>query len=131
MTQRTEPLSANEIGRRRALARFGLDLPAASPAPATSREWAKLVPDFAVSRDIGTLEKLPPALRLMAEEHVLQRREVDRLMLECDAMHARIAAEGAVPELVEAYAKVRDEFEDAVERFAAHREELARRLNAS
>lgn len=134
MMQNLSPsLTANEIGRRNALKRFGYgSLEATVSAEALETEWALLLSDFQLAgRSTPPLSGMSPALRTLADEHVGQRRAVDQLMLLCDQAHARIAASGAHPDLVEAYAVVRDRFEEAVEEFAAHREVLARALTSA
>jgi hypothetical protein len=132
MTNGTIP-SENETGRRTALERFGYGrLEVKVSDEELEREWALLLPDFSSpAAPAARLAALPPHLRKLAAEHVRQRRAADRLMLQCDEAHARIATEGARPELVEAYAVVRDSFEQAVEDFAAHRELLAKVFSSS
>jgi hypothetical protein len=126
-------LTANEIGRRKALERFGYgQLDARISEDELEREWALLLPDFSIPKArMVQLRAMAPGLRALAQDHVQQRRAVDRLMLECDEAHKRIADAGAQPELVEAYTQVRDHFEEAVENFAAHRETLANALSAA
>lgn len=133
MTDNLSSLTANEIGRRNALKRFGYgQVEAKASGEALEREWALLLPDFSLPQaPTLPLSAMSPPLRQLAEEHVRQRRAVDQLMHVCDQAHARIAASGAQPQLVEAYAVVRDQFEEAVEHFAAHRDVLAKALTSA
>ncbi len=123
--------SENETRRQVALEKFGYQQAGASTSDEElQREWALLLQDFPVeARQGGELADLAPDVRDLAAEHVRQRRETDRLFLECERAHLRIAAEGARPDLVEAYAVVRDGFEQAVEDFSAHRELLTKALS--
>lgn len=123
---------ANEAGRRRALERFGYsDAPAQPAAAALEHEWALLAPGFAPWLAGSTLAGLSAEQRALAAERVRQRRELDALMRDCDQAHAQIAAGGARPELVEAYATARDRFEEAVEAFAESAEAMAARFRAA
>lgn len=132
MTDTLSSLTANEIGRRNALERFGYgQVDAEASGEGLEREWAMLLPDFLPQAPALPLSAMSPPLRQLAEEHVRQRRAVDQLMHVCDQAHARIAAAGAQPQLVEAYAVVRDQFEEAVEQFAAHRDVLAKALTSA
>lgn len=132
MNETPSRLTANEIGRRDALKRFGYgQAEAQAPGEALEREWALLLTDFLPGEPALPLSAMSPELRHLAEEHVRQRREVDQLMHVCDQAHSRIAAAGTRPDLVEAYAVARDQFEEAVERFAAHRDALAKALTSA
>jgi hypothetical protein len=132
MTDTVSTLTANEIGRRDALKRFGYGQAATTVSgEALEREWALLAPDFLAQALVMPLSAMQPALRRLAEEHVRRRRVVDQLMQVCDVAHARIAGAGARPDLVEAYAVARDEFEEAVEYFAAHCGVLAKALTSA
>lgn len=132
MTDTLSSLTVNEIGRRNALERFGYgQVDPEVFGEGLEREWAMLLPDFLPQAPALPLSAMSPPLRQLAEEHVQQRRAVDQLMHVCDQAHARIAAAGAQPELVEAYSVVRDQFEEAVEQFAALRDVLAKALTSA
>jgi len=124
---------ANEAGRRKALERFGYaSLEQQISEQQLEREWSLLLPDFLA--DVGDLQSpawraLTASQRLLAMEHVLQRRALDGMMNACDAAHQNIAAGGMKPELLEAYAIVRDQFEEAVDAFTLHRDRIALAMN--
>jgi hypothetical protein len=132
MTTVGSNVAANESGRREALRRFGYsETPARDPGEEYAREWALLAPGIAPWLAEVPLGALTEAQRDLAVDRVLQRRNLDELMRACDLAHARIAACGATAELVEAYASVRDRFEEAVEKFTATTETLAARFRNS
>lgn len=125
-------LSSNESGRRKALRRFGYeDVPAGDASGEFEREWMLLAPGIAPWLASVPFTELTPLQRSLAIERVRERRELDELMRACDRAHARIAACGARPDLVESYASVRDRFEEAVEAFTATAETLASRFRRS
>lgn len=125
---------ANEAGRRKALERFGYaNQPPQISQQELEREWSLLLPDFRMQggAQMGALSALGETQRALALEHVLQRRALDRLMNACDAAHQRLAAGGMAQDLLDAYGAVRDEFEQAVEMFATHRDLVAEVLGGT
>lgn len=122
-----QPPVANEQGRRLQLARFGYtaDHDAQDAAPCDA-EWAILKGDFLTLKRsrVPDLGDLPDPARRQAEAYVAHRRQLDRLMEACDAVHLAIRDRGADADLVEHYAEVRDAYEDAVEAFGERRIEL-------
>ncbi len=119
----------NEAGRRQALRRFGyVDASRADEGGDLEHEWRLLAPGIDPALAGVSLSRLDPSKQALALERVRQRRELDRMMEACDQAHASIAEGGAGPDLVEAYTRLRDRFEDAVEAFMASGETLAVRL---
>lgn len=122
---------ANEQGRRVQLARFGYVAGQGVPDDgAVDAEWRILKADFTTlaQPDIPDLADLSADVRQMVEEHIMSRRQLDRLMEACDAVHLSIRDRGADAELVEIYAEARDAYEDAVEAFGERRVQLAKAL---
>ncbi len=125
----TRPSLFNEAGRRQALKRFGYaDVPPADDETGLEHEWRLLAPGIDPALADVPLSRFEPSKQALAIDRVRQRRELDRMMEACDHAHASIAERGAGPDLVEAYTRLRDRFEDAVEAFMASGETLAARL---
>lgn len=94
-------------------------------------EWARIEGDFRPSqrqrlRDM-LLAGAAPASCLV--RYVQQRASLDALVENCDLVHARIAGEGASPELVELYARARDRYEEAVEILGGFRQDVQAALD--
>jgi hypothetical protein len=94
-------------------------------------EWARIEGDFQPSQRQRLRDTLfaggAPDARLA--RYVQQRASLDALVENCDRVHARIAAVGTSPELVELYAQARDRYEDAVELLGAFREDVQAALD--
>jgi len=123
----------------RRLSRYGYAGPDGAPADAGAAadwpaEWARLKGDFAPAggggavADLGALAE--PA-RAVAMAYLRLRVEADALLARCEDAHRDILARGITPDRVEAYAAVRDAYEDKVEAFGAARAALAGLLAAS
>lgn len=126
-----QPPLANEQGRRFQLGRFGYSADRnALEAPSPDAEWLILKADFLTSerRHVPDLSDFPADIRLIAEEHIANRRQLDLLMEACDAAHLTIRDRGADADLVERYAEARDAYEDAVEMFGEGRVRLEKAL---
>ncbi|WP_439669870.1 hypothetical protein DAMDJJ_24025 [Cupriavidus necator] len=124
----------NEHGRRQQLARFGYRADAQTQVPlAFDAEWSRLQADFpcAPGCHVPTYAALDTAAAQLARQYMRDRIQLDRLLNQCDAIHADIVALGPHPDIIERYASARDAFEDAVERFGALRGQLQLALAAA
>lgn len=116
----------NAPGRKQALKRFGYQAsPPGDRLEDMAHEWDLLAPGIHPALADIPLGQLSESKLALAVQRVRDRRQLDRMMEECDRAHARIAEGGAGPDLVEAYTILRDRFEDAVEEFLASGAELA------
>jgi len=92
--------------------------------------WQRLKGDFAdlAHPEVPDLQALAPAARAEAKRYVTLKLEADRLLAECTRMHAEILAQGIVPERIEAYSRIRDDYEDMVMAFGEARATLTELL---
>jgi hypothetical protein len=91
--------------------------------------WRKLRGDFEHAAE-QELAALPPATKAAAEHYLACKRKSDRLLTACETAHAEILERGLDRERSEAYAIVRDAYEDSVEAFGTAGAEVARSLKA-
>ncbi|MGH6696962.1 hypothetical protein [Sphingopyxis sp.] len=123
-------IAANELGRRENLRRFGYRLSTEAQRDSGAGLWDLLHSDFHFpSGRAPELDALSGPVRTAAEHYAAHLSELDDLMDACDAIHARILADGPEADLVEVYVEARDAYEDAVERFGELRRAVQERLD--
>lgn len=105
---------------RRVLARFGYH-PAAIIEDRAAM-WSRLMGDFPRAPAWDALDE--PA-RAAAHDYMRLRRESDRLLEACEALHREMLKDGITTARVERYAEAREAYEEHVEAFGAARERLA------
>jgi hypothetical protein len=97
------------------LRRFGYT-PFGDAAPDWAGMWELLKGDFATLRRpyVPAYAGMTPWPQEGARIYMRRRLLADRLFEECQALYARVHAEGINTELVEAYTLARDAYEEAV-----------------
>ena len=111
------PGSAQNLidGEIAGLRRFGYT-PCGDAAPDWAGMWQLLQGDFATLRrpQVPAYAQMSPWPQEGARIYMRRRLLADRLFEECQALYARLHAEGINSELIEAYALARDAYEEAV-----------------
>lgn len=105
---------------RAILSRFGYQ-PVASVEDRAAT-WARLRADFPSAPEWPALSA---QARAAAADYMRLRREADRLLEACEAVHRDMLERGISPSRVERYALAREAYEEHVEAFGAARERLA------
>lgn len=94
-----------------------------------AESWRILRGDFNNAADLE-LAALPAETQAAVTHYLACKRESDRLLAACEAAHAEILKSGLDQERSEAYAVVRDAYDDSVEDFGTAGAEVARCLRA-
>ncbi len=116
------PTLANALAR---LERYGFRAPEIDAAEA----WRKLRDDFDTAKGVE-FAALPSEAQAAVEHYLACKHESDRLLAACEAAHTDILECGLDRQRSEAYAVLRDAYEDSVEDFGAAGVEVARSLKA-
>jgi len=96
-------------------------------------EWARLAGDFADLDHprVPDFAALALDAQIAARRYLALRRDADALLAACARAHRGMLADGLAEDRIEAYAALREAYEDKVEEFGAARAAVAALLAAA